>query len=298
MKAKMSKFTVSKIQPIRLKDLGHVTRIDQSKTSILRFRDFLRHKGAQRSKRKIFVLWLGSFCHVAQIKKNFLMDLFLIKNHFSVLFLTHSFPLISSSPFFFLTLHVPFHLIAFTLSLVMIVGSSVFLLSLTFCCLHSIDCTCYVPCDDHQSTYFLYLPINTYLLFSWWHPVHWPLSLFACLLHLCICILTLTFLYFPHRSWVVTSVVTSVMRTSGLLHRCPAYYQLWLEIFSFIVLPWSVLSLSWTSGLLHRCPAYYHLWLEIFSFIVLPWIVLSLSWTSGLLHRCPAYYRGWTYFYS
>ena len=102
------------------------------------------------------------------------MDLFLIKNHFSVLFLTHSFPLISSSPFFFLTLHVPFHLIALTLSLVMIVGSSVFLLSLTFCCLHSIDCTCYVPCDDHQSTYFLYLPINTYLLFSWWHPVHWP----------------------------------------------------------------------------------------------------------------------------
>ena len=224
--------------------------------------------------------------------------MFLIKNHFSVLFLTHSFPLISSSPFFFLTLHVPFHLIAFTLSLVMIVGSSVFLLSLTFCCLHSIDCTCYVPCDDHQSAYFLYLPINTYLLFSWWHPVHWPLSLLACLLHLCICILTLTFLFFSHRSWVVTSVVTSVMRTSGLLHRCPAYYQLWLEIFSFIVLPWSVLSLSWTSGLLHRCPAYYHLWLEIFSFIVLPWSVLSLSWTSGLLHRCSAYYQLWLEIFS
>ena len=33
----MSKFIVSKIQPIRLKDLGHVTRIDQSETSILRF---------------------------------------------------------------------------------------------------------------------------------------------------------------------------------------------------------------------------------------------------------------------
>ena len=38
----MSKFIVSKIQPIRLKDLGHVTRIDQSETSILRFRRFLR----------------------------------------------------------------------------------------------------------------------------------------------------------------------------------------------------------------------------------------------------------------
>ena len=52
----MSKFIVGKIQPIRLKDLGHVTRIDQSETSILRFRGFLRQKGAQRSKRKIFVL--------------------------------------------------------------------------------------------------------------------------------------------------------------------------------------------------------------------------------------------------
>ena len=27
---------------MRLRDLGHVTRIDQSETSILRFRDFLR----------------------------------------------------------------------------------------------------------------------------------------------------------------------------------------------------------------------------------------------------------------
>ena len=38
----MSKFGVSNIQPIRLKDLGHVTRIDQSETSILRFRVVLR----------------------------------------------------------------------------------------------------------------------------------------------------------------------------------------------------------------------------------------------------------------
>ena len=73
------------------------------------------------------------------------------------------------------------------------INSSVFLLSLTFCCLHSIHCTCYVPCDDHQSTYFLYLPLNTYLLFSWSHPVHWPLSLPARLAHLCIWISTLTF---------------------------------------------------------------------------------------------------------
>ena len=86
----------------------------------------------------------------------------------------------------------------------MIVSSSVFLLSLTFCGLHSIHCTCYVPCDDHQSTYFLYLPLNTYLLFSWSHPVHWPLSLLACLSHLCIWILTLTFLFFPLRSWMLT----------------------------------------------------------------------------------------------
>ena len=42
MRAKMSKFIASKIQPMRLRDLGHVTRIDQSETSILRFRDFLR----------------------------------------------------------------------------------------------------------------------------------------------------------------------------------------------------------------------------------------------------------------
>ena len=42
MRAKMSKFIVSKIQPMRLRDLGHVTRIDQSETSILRFRVVLR----------------------------------------------------------------------------------------------------------------------------------------------------------------------------------------------------------------------------------------------------------------
>lgn len=40
--SKNVKFIVSKIQPIRLKDLGHVTRIDQSETSILCFRGFLR----------------------------------------------------------------------------------------------------------------------------------------------------------------------------------------------------------------------------------------------------------------
>ena len=40
--SKNVKFIVSKIQPMRSRDLGHVTRIDQSETSILRFRDFLR----------------------------------------------------------------------------------------------------------------------------------------------------------------------------------------------------------------------------------------------------------------
>ena len=143
---------------------------------------------------------------------------------------------------------------------------------------------------------FMYLHIDTYLSFL--SPQVMSCYLGCYFSHANQRPLTLAFLFFPHRSWVVTSVVTSVMRTSGLLHRCPAYYQLWLEIFSFIVLPWSVLSLSWTSGLLHRCPAYYHLWLEIFSFIVLPWSVLSLSWTSGLLHRCPAYYHLWLEIFS
>ena len=159
----MSKFGVSNIQPIRLKDLGHVTRIDQSETSILRFRVVLRSTVEAQNIRPLIGQFWSRGLNEKKIKS---ICLFLIKNHFSLLFLTHSFPLIYSSPLFFLTRHVPFHLIAFTLSLVMIVSSSVFLLLLTFCCLHSIHCTCYVPCGDHQSTYFLYLPLNTYLLFS------------------------------------------------------------------------------------------------------------------------------------
>ena len=168
----------------------------------------------------------------------------------------------------------------------MIVSSSVFLLSLTFCCLHSIHCTCYVLCDDHQSTYFLYLPLDTYLLFSWWHPVHWPLSLLTCLPHLCIWILTLTFLFFTGPELLLQSCEP---RTSGGLPLVSAsacavqcIYHLCCWAFCFIVVSWSVLTVIWASGLLHRCPAPYQPWLDIFSFIVLPWSVLSLSWASGL----------------
>ena len=169
---------------------------------------------------------------------------------------------------------------AFTLSLGMIVSSSVFLLSLTFCCLHSIHCTCYVPLDDHQSTYFLYLPLNTYLWFSWSHPVHWPLSLPARLAHLNID---------TYLSWVVTLVmrfepVTTPTAVQRIHHLCR-----WA--FCFIFVSWSVLTVTWSSGLLHRCPAHYQL---IFSFIVLPWSVLSLTWASSLSLCNPAH----TFFFS
>ena len=54
----MSKFIVSNIQPIRLKDLGHVTRIDQSETSILRFRIVFRSTfEAQNIRPLIGQLW-------------------------------------------------------------------------------------------------------------------------------------------------------------------------------------------------------------------------------------------------
>ena len=102
MRAKMSKFIASKIQPMRLRDLGHVTRIDQSETSILRFRDFLRSTVEAQNIRPL----IGQFWSRGLNKKK--IDLFLIKNHFSLLFLTLSFPLIYSFPFFFLTLHIPF----------------------------------------------------------------------------------------------------------------------------------------------------------------------------------------------
>ena len=158
IKAKISKFTVSKIQPIRLKDLGHVTRIDQSETSILRFRRFLRSTGETQNIRPV----IGQFWSRDMSKKK-KGDGFNFK-----IISPFSFPLILfsfsySSSLFSLILHFPF---------------------LSFHCIHlpllswfHFHCTCYVPCDDHQSAYFLYLSINTYLLFSWLRPVHWPLSL-------------------------------------------------------------------------------------------------------------------------
>ena len=117
---------------------------------------------AQQARRKIFVPWLGNFGHVTWAKKK--RGIVLISKLF-LPSLSHSFssPLATPLlyfPWYFISLF--FHFIAFTY----------------LCCLDSIfHCTCYVPCDDHQSAYFLCLSINTYLLFSWLRPVHWPLSL-------------------------------------------------------------------------------------------------------------------------
>ena len=131
----MSKFSVSNIQPIRLKDLGHVTRIDQSETSILRFRVVLRWPAEAQNIRPLIGQFWSRGLNEKKIKS---ICLFLIKNHFSLLFLTHSFPLIYSSPFFFLTCTLPFN------------------------CIH------FVPCDDRQ---FICLPIITYLLLSSFHSL-------------------------------------------------------------------------------------------------------------------------------
>ena len=62
----MSKFIVSKIQPIRLKNLGHVTRIDQSETSILRFRSFWRSTVEAQNIRPM----IGQFLSRGLNKKN------------------------------------------------------------------------------------------------------------------------------------------------------------------------------------------------------------------------------------
>ena len=181
---------------------------------------------------------------------------------------------------------------AFTLSLGVIVSSSVYLLSLTFCCLHSIHCTCYVPCDDDQSTYLLYLPLNTYLLFSWWHPVHWPLSLLACLPHLFIWILTLTFLPLVSARKFLRYALGC--RFCDLSQRpLPPQFSAFTiyvaeHFLSYVSLE---VTLPWASGLLHWCPAHYQLWLEIFSFIVLPLRVLCLSWASGLSLCSQAHYQ-------
>ena len=195
IRAKMSKFIVIKIQPMRLRDLGHVTRIDQSETSILRFRDFLRSTVEAQNIRPL----IGQFWSRGLNKKNEI-DLFFIKNHFSLLFLTHSFPLYLLLSFLYL-------------------DSSC---TLPFNCVH------FVPCDDRQ---FICLPIVTYLLLSsfhslyllcplWWSPVylfslsssqHLPLVLLitsSALAFVIACALG-SFVYLnmhTYLSWVVTSV--------------------------------------------------------------------------------------------
>ena len=85
-------------------------------------------------------------------------------------------------------------------------------------------------------------------------------------------------------SWVVTSVVrfepvTSPTAVQRIYHLCR-----WA--FCFIFVSWSVLTVTWSSGLLHRCPAHYQL---IFSFIFFPWSLLSLSWASSLSFCSPAH---------
>ena len=103
IKAKISKFTVGNIQPIRLKDFGHVTRIDQSETSILRFRRFLRSTGETQNIRPV----IGQFWSRDMSKKK-KGDCFNFK-----IISPFSFPLILfsfsySSSLFSLILHFPF----------------------------------------------------------------------------------------------------------------------------------------------------------------------------------------------
>ena len=140
-----------------------------------------------------------------------------------------------------------------------------------------------------------------------------------------VCILTLTFLFFLNRSWVVPSVMRTkdVWRTTTCVSRkvpsilfglsflwfepvttptaVQRIYHLPLSILIHICLlkcpyrdidlPWSVLSLSWAFSLSLCSPAHDELWLEIFSFIVLPLSVLCLSWASGLSLCSQAHYQ-------
>ena len=124
--------------------------------------------------------------------------------------------------------HLPF--VVLISSIVSCDDDDVFLSTLTFCCLHSIHSTYSPSCDDHQSNYLLFLSINTYLLFSWLPPMHWSLSLVACLPHLCICILTLAFL---HRSvWRSYSLLSCV--SWGL---SSIYFT--LAVFDILYLVWA-----------------------------------------------------------
>ena len=102
-----------------------------------------------------------------------------------------------------------------------------------------------------------------------------------------VCILTLTFLFFLNRSWVVPSVMRTkdVWRTTTCVSRevssigfalsfpgfepvnTPTTVQRTYHLlcrWAFIVLPWSVLCMSWASGLLLCSPAHYQ---QIFFFL-------------------------------
>ena len=155
---------------------------------------------AQRARRKIFVPWLGNFGHVTWAKKK--KGIVLISKSF-LPSLSHSFssPLVTPLlyfPWYFIYLF--FHFIAFTylccldsifialaMSLVMIISLpifSIFLSTLTFCSLDYVQCT-------------------------------------GLCRYLCICILTLTFLFYLNRSWVVPSVMRTkdVWRTTTCVSR-------------------------------------------------------------------------------
>ena len=136
--------------------------------------------------------------------------------------------------------------IALAMSLVMIISLpifSIFLSTLTFCSLDYVQCT-------------------------------------GLCRYLCICILTLTFLFFLNRSWVVPSVMRTkdVWRTTTCVSRevssigfalsfpgfepvnTPTTVQRTYHLlcrWAFKVLPRSVLCRSWASGLLLRSPAHY-----------------------------------------
>ena len=234
--------------------------------------------------------------------------MFLIKNHFSLLFLTPSFPLIYSSPFFFLVL----------------------LCTLPFSCIH-----------------FICLPIITYLLLSSFHSLHLlcPLGWSSvCLFSLSssqhlpfvllitssalafVVIRVFAYWHLPFFSFSTGHELflqSCEPRTSDGLPLVSAgkflryslgcrfcdlsQWPLPLQFGAFTIcrwpfwflkcpyrdmdLPWSVLSLSWAFSLSLCSPAHDQLWLEIFSFIVLPLSVLCLSWASGLSLCSQAHYQ-------
>ena len=212
---------------------------------------------AQRARRKIFVPWLGNFGHVTWAKKKGDCFNFKIISPFSFPRILFSFSY--SSSLFSLMLHLPF---------------------LSFHCIHlpllswfHFHCTCYVPCDDHQSAYFLYLSINTYLLFSWLRPVHWPLSL-------------LVYLHIDTYLSFLSQQVMSCSFSHANQGRLTDYHL--CQPGSFFDRLCFVVSGIWASEHSHHRSA--HL-LCRWAFIVLPWSVLCRSWASGLLLCSSAHYQ-------